>query len=146
MDEASRTATEFLESLQDAVDQLGEVGNHYTRRGTWARRSQLVLSGRPLHVHGGSAVRRFDVSVSLGLLVRGADQREYELGVEVMWDSEQWTLATDAWVESDRNQDLLREMPERVASDLHACKEHLKEAIADLLRFDDLVPAGSSGE
>jgi hypothetical protein len=141
MDEAGRHATAFLESLQDAMRQLGEVWNHYQRRGTRPGRPYLVLSGRPFCVHEESAVREFHGSVAIGLHVRGTDGRKYELGIDVLWDSKGWTLMTDAWVESDDGgQQLLRELPERVASDSESCKHHLTEAVSDLLQFQDLVP------
>jgi hypothetical protein len=144
MDEAGRSVAGFLESLQDAMRQMDAVREHYQRRGTRPGQPHLVLSGRPFRVHENSAVREFNGCVSLGLIVRGADDREFDLGVSVMWDSELWTLTTEAWVESDRNQDLLRALPERTASDPDTCRGQLTAAITDLLHFVDLVPGRSS--
>jgi hypothetical protein len=144
MDEAGRNTTAFLESLQDAMRRLGEVWNHYQCRGTRPHRPYLMLSDRPFRVHEESAVREFDGSVAIGLGVRGTDGKDYQLAIDVLWDSERWTLMTQAWVDSDDGgQELLRELPERVASDTETCKRHLTEAVSDLLRFQDLVPGGA---
>lgn len=64
MDEAGSNATVFLESLQDAMRQLGEVRNHDQGRGTCPDRPSLVLSGRPFRVYEKSTVREFNVSGS----------------------------------------------------------------------------------
>ena len=143
MDEASRNTTAFLELLQDAMRHLAAVRNQLVRRGTRPGRSYLVLSGRPFRVHEQSIVREFHGSVAIGLHVTGTDGREYELGIDVLWDADRWTFLTDAWVESDDGgQQLLRELPERVATDLDSCKHHLTEAVSDLLSFQDLLPRG----
>jgi hypothetical protein len=140
MDEAGRNTTAFLESLQDAMRQLGEVWNHYQRGGARPGRPFLVLSGRPFRVHEKATVREFNGSIAIGL----HDGKEYELGIDVAWDSECWTLITEAWVESDNGgQQLLRELPQRVASDMESCKRHLTEAVADLIQFQDLVPGAT---
>ena len=76
----------------------------------------------------------------MALLVKGSDGRDYDLGVEVLWNSERWTIKTGAWVDADAGQDFLRELPERTASDLSTCMEQLQAAVRDLESFEDLVP------
>ena len=144
MDADSRAVFAFLESLQDAMYRLGEIQGHYALRGTRPERPFLVLSGRPFSIHEKESARQFHGSVALGILLRAADGREYQLGVDVLWDSERWTITTEAWVEADDGgQHLLRELPARSPADLNACRQQLKEAVEDLLRFEDLVPGGA---
>jgi hypothetical protein len=141
MDMASQHVVTFLESLQDAMQRLGQIHTHYVRRGTAPARPFLVLSGRPFSIHEAAAVRGFRGDVALGLTVRGADGREYELAVDALWAADGWTITTEAWVEAGTGgQDLLRNLPERSAVDLSGCIRQLGEAIGDLLGFGDLVP------
>lgn len=79
MDEAGRNTVAFLESRQDAMRQLGEVWNHYQRRGTRPDRPYLVLSGRPVRIHEKSTVREFNGNVAIGLHVRGSDGKEQDV-------------------------------------------------------------------
>ena len=144
MDTPSHSVAVFLESLQDAMKQLGDVWGHYLRRGTQPNRPFLSLSGRPYSIHEGKMVRQFHGSVALGLQVKGSDDREYELIVDVLWDAECWTVTTEAWVEADEGgQAILRQMPECTATNLSACVEHIRTAISDLVGFEDLVPSGA---
>jgi hypothetical protein len=141
MDAPSRSVAAFLESLQDAMKRLGDVWGHYLRHGTEPNRPFLVLSGSPFSIHEGDAVRQFRGCVALGLQVKGADGRKYELGIDVLWDAERWTVATEAWVEAGAGgQDLLRQLPERTAPDLDGCLAHLGAAVGHLVSFADLVP------
>jgi hypothetical protein len=127
------------------MTRLGEVHGHYVRHGTTPNRPFLVLGARPFRIHEGGSVRQFHGSVALGLIVKGADGREYDLGIDVLWDDARWTIQTQAWVESHANgQNLLRELPERTAEDLEKCIEQVGAAVGDLVGFDDLVP-GSGG-
>jgi hypothetical protein len=74
------------------------------------------------------------------------DEREYELGIDLLWDLQGWTTTTEAWADADENSRiLLRELPERTASDLAGCIGHLHAAVDDLMRFDDLVPNKAAG-
>jgi hypothetical protein len=141
MDDPSRSVAIFLESLQDAMRQLGDVWGHYLRRGIQPNRPFLVLSGPPFRIHEGDAVRQFHGSIALGLQVKGADGREYELTVDVLWDAERWTITTEAWVEADPGgQDILRALPERTAANLDSCIDQLRAAVGDLSSFDNVVP------
>jgi len=79
-------------------------------------------------------------SLVLALVVKGSDGREYDLGVDVLWNLERWTIKTEVWVDVERGQELLRELPERTASDLGTCIEHIRAAVGDLASFKDLVP------
>ncbi len=145
MDNPSRSVAAFLESLQDAMQRLAQIHGHYVRRGTQPAKPFLVLSGRPFRVHEGAIVQRFHGSVALGLHVTGTDGREYELAVDILWDDERWTLQTEAWIDADAaGQEILRQLPQRTASDLDGCMRQLGEAVGDLLRFDDLVPGDTS--
>jgi hypothetical protein len=131
MDAPSQSVTDFLESLQDAMRQLREIRSQYIQRGTQPGPPVMHLHGRERRSHGG---------LHLALLVKGSDGRDYDLGVEVLWNSERWTIKTGAWVDADAGQDFLRELPERTASDLSTCMEQLQAAVRDLESFEDLVP------
>jgi hypothetical protein len=120
---------------------LGRIHGHFVGRGTAPRRPFLVLSGRPFSIQEGGSIRRFQGNVALGLDVEGADRREYELAVDVLWDAERWTITTEASVEAETGQDLLRALPERTAVDLASAIQQLDAAVGDLVEFADLIPA-----
>ena len=123
------------------MSELDGIWNHYQRRGTRPKRPFLVLSGRPFRIHEGESTREFHGSVGLGLLVEGADGREYQLSVDVLWNADCWALTTEAWVEVESGgQTMLRELPERTATNLSACLQLLAAAVKDLVAFEDLVP------
>src|SRR5438105_14619524 len=146
MDDSSRGVAVFLESLQNAMGRLGEVWGHYLRRGAQPYRPFVVLSGRPFAIQDGGSVRQFHGSIALGLQVKGTDGRQYELTVDVLWDTERWTIITLAWVETEAGgQDVLRQLPERTAVDLSSCMAELGAAVGDLVRFEDLVPGKGDG-
>src|SRR3954467_7703885 len=112
MDADSRTVTTFLESLQDAMKRMrDEVWAHYQRLGARPGRPFLVLSGRPFSIYEKVSVRKFRGCIALGLLARGADDKEYDIAVEVLWDQQRWTIVTEIWRESEEGQDLLRALP-----------------------------------
>lgn len=141
MDAPGQHVAAFLEALQDAMRRLGQIHGHFVGRGIAPRRPFLVLSGRPFSIGRGEPVRRFQGSVALGIHLEGADGREYELAVDVLWDAEGWTITTEAWVEAESGgQDLLRALPERTAADLGGAIQHLEAAVGDLVAFEDLVP------
>jgi hypothetical protein len=80
-------------------------------------------------------------SLTLALPVSGSDGVEYELSVDVTWGSECWTITSGLYRDSDRGgQETLRQLPERSASDLESCLEHVHAAVSDLARYDDLIP------
>jgi hypothetical protein len=129
MDTQSRNVIGFLEALGSEMGRFtGEVKSQYADRqgGRMARMPVLgVTSG----------------SLTLALPVRGSDGVEYELGVDVTWDSERWTIASGLYRDSDKGgQETLRQLPERSASDLESCLEHVHAAVSDLARYDDLIP------
>lgn len=141
MDSSSLCVAEFLNSLQDAMTMLGEIRNHYQRLGTRPQRPYFVLSGRPFRIHETDAVRQFDGCLALGLHVKGVTDACYELGVDLLWDTDNWTVTTEAWGDSEaQGQELLRELPERRAGTLEECATQVKAAIYDLRKFADLIP------
>jgi hypothetical protein len=153
MDTPSHYVATFLETLQDAMQQLTQLQHHYFDRGTRPDRPFLFLSGRPFSVYEGESVQQVQGSLALGLHIRGGDGREYELAVDVLWDAECWTITTEAWVEADTSsdtsaktggQELLRQLPKRRAVDLEICTKQVRAAVEDLAEFDDLVPSGGS--
>jgi hypothetical protein len=139
MDTPSQNVTAFLEVLQDALRQLGQVWAHYRQRGTQPNRPVLNLSRRENETAQG--VRG---SITLALPVRGTDGRSYDLSVELRWNSERWSITTGAWVDTDAGQDLVSELPTYTATDLRTCMEQLRAAVDDLTKFEDLV-AGTDG-
>ena len=139
MDTPSQNVTAFLEVLQDALRQLGQVWAHYRRLGTQPNRPVLNLGRRE-----NETARSVRGSIELALPVRGTDGRSYDLSVELLWNSERWSITTSAWVDTDAGQDLVRELPSCTATDLRTCMEQLRAAVDDLTKFEDLV-AGKDG-
>ena len=139
MDTPSQNVTAFLEVLQDALRQLGQVWAHYRRLGTQPNRPVLNLGRRE-----NETARSVRGSIELALPVRGTDGRSYDLSVELLWNSERWSITTGAWVDTDVGQDLIRELPTYTATDLRTCMEQLRAAVDDLTKFEDLV-AGKDG-
>ena len=86
----------------------------------------------------------FSKGIELALPIRGTDGRSYDLSVELLWNSERWSITTSAWVDTDAGQDLVRELPSYTATDLRTCMEQLRAAVDDLTKFEDLV-AGKDG-
>ena len=147
LDDASQSVTGFLESLQDAMRGLRDTWKHYRRHGAHPRRPFLALSARPFHIYGNESVQEFHGCVVMGLPVKGTDGRDYELSVDILWDAERWTIKTEACVDSDADtetQKMLRQPPARFAVDLITCTEEIRKAVADLIRFEDLVPGSLS--
>jgi hypothetical protein len=141
MDAPSQHVATFLGAIQDAMQRLGEVHGHYLRRGTRPDRPFLSLSGCPFRIHEGESTLQHHGSVVIGLGIKGTDGKEYELSVNVLWDADRWTITTEAWVEAAYDsQDILRQLPERTASDLGKCLEQLAAAVSDLVTFEDLIP------
>ncbi|MDY7232651.1 hypothetical protein [Hyalangium rubrum] len=143
MDGPSQSVATFLTALQDARTQLTTHRNAFARHGLRVE-TYFVLGGRPFTVLENETQRVFSGTISLGLLVTGANRREYQLGVDLMWDEQQWTLQTEAWVEAEtEGMNFLRGLPERTADTLPQCLEHLRAAIEDLSTFADLVPVSA---
>lgn len=140
MDGPSQDVTRFLAALQTSMTQLGVLWNHYTKRGARPQRPYLSLSRSPFRVMDGESIRDFSGSLALGLLITGAEGLEYQFGVDLLWDSREWTLHTEAWVEAvEGGQTLLRSLPERKAPDLDSCLAQLHAALDSLTSFDDLL-------
>jgi len=132
----------FLEALQDAQTYLAEVHNHYSVKGVRSVQTIFNLSGRPFTVADGESRRVYRGSLAIGLLVAGRDGREYDIGLDLQWNADGWTIDTEAWVSHEtQNQVLLRELPSRSATELHRCLQELREALHDLKTFDDLILA-----
>ena len=85
----------------------------------------------------------FCQSFADALIVKGSDGRDYDLSVEVLWNPERWTIKTEARVDVETGQGVLRQLPERTASDLSTCMEQIRAAVGDLASFEDLVPGKS---
>jgi hypothetical protein len=139
MDTPSQNVTAFLEVLQDALRQLGQVWAHYRQLGTQPNRPVLNLGRRE-----NNTARSVRSSVELALPIRGTDGRSYDLSVELLWNSERWSITTSAWVDTDKGQDLVRELASCTATDLRTCMEQLRAAVGDLTKFEDLL-AGKDG-
>jgi hypothetical protein len=134
MDTPSQNVTAFLEVLQDALRQLGQVWAHYRQRGRHPNRPILSLGRRE-----NETARGVRGSIELALPIRGTDGRSYDLSVELLWNSECWSITTGAWVDTDAGQELVRELPTYSATNLRTCMEQLRAAVDDLTKFEDLV-------
>jgi hypothetical protein len=134
MDAPSQNVAAFLETLLDAKQRLHEIRMQYHQR--CGRTAPEILSlGRPKREsHGGV--------LGIDLPVTGGDGRRYELAIEIVWKPEGWIIRTEAWVDAEAGgQERFRALPERTASDIHACMEHIRAAVGDLASFADLVPS-----
>ena len=129
MDRQSVHVVTFLDALEREMARLGsDVKRHYAYRrgGRIPGMPVLTLTG------GGFA---------LALPIKGADGVHYELAVDVAWDAERWTISTGLYVDADRGgQRTVQQLPERSASDLAGCLEHLHAAVGDLARVGELIP------
>ncbi len=142
----SENVTGFLESLQARMEQLQHIWSVYSETGAQPGRPHLTLSGRPFSIGVKGEPVEYRGSLAMGLIIAGQDGREYDIGVDLMWDEEKWIISTQAWVEGDAGgQDLLRELPQRSACDLQRCIEQLEAAIADLASFTYLVKRKGGG-
>lgn len=140
MDKSSADVAAFLTELQSAQERLGDVWQHFAKRGVTPSRPSLVISGKGFQVHKATSTQTYAGSIAIGLNVIGTDNREYDLGIDVMWDDYTWTIATEAWASTEQSgQVLLRELPPRLASDLEGCRAQMRAAINDLMSFDDIV-------
>ena len=135
MDEASRNVVAFLEGVQGVEQELHAVWNHYTRRG-------LKVSNYPTCGPIWALAGYFD----LGIIVTGADGRNYELSARLRWSGGDWVVQAHASLEqeSERGEGTypeLRKLPERRAADWPSALSHWRTAVAGLAGFDDLIPA-----
>jgi hypothetical protein len=138
MDAPSQSVAAFLETLQDAKQRLHEIRMQYHRRCGRSGPEIWSVGGRARDAHGGL--------LGVDLPVVGRDDRRYELAVEIAWNTERWTIRTEAWVDAEAGgQERLRALPERTASDIHTCMAQIRAAVDDLASFADLVP-GEAGQ
>lgn len=141
MEESSRNVVDFLSALQQSQSQLGGLWNALSARGCHPQRPHVTLSGAPFRVHQGDTVRVFKGAIAMGIIVRGSDGKEYDLGIDVLWDVTGWTITTQVWVEGqDGGQTLVSELPERTSAELSECVTQVREAVADLFRLQIAVP------
>ena len=136
MDEImSGNVVAFLEGVQAVRQELHAVWNHYTRRG-------LKVSNYP----GCGPLWALDGYLDLGIVVTGADARNYELSARLRWSGGEWVVQADASLEQETERGdwiypVLRELPERRASDWPSALGHWRAAVAGLAGFDDVIPA-----
>jgi hypothetical protein len=138
MDAPSHSVIAFLETLQDASQRLYQVRQQFLRHGAQPRAGGMHLSSRERECPS----RGF---LCFAILVKGSDGNDYDLGVHVLWSPERWVITTEAWMDVETGQKFLRACPERTASDIDTCKEHIVAAVGDLASFVDVVP-GKAGE
>ncbi|HEY7157474.1 MAG TPA: hypothetical protein VH575_26200 [Gemmataceae bacterium] len=125
----------FLEGVQAVRQGLHAVWNHYTRRG-------LKVSNYP----GCGPLWALEGYFDLGIVVAGTDGRNYELSARLRWSGSEWAVQADACLEKegergDWTYPVLRELPERRASDWSSALGYWRAAVASLAGFDDLIPS-----
>lgn len=135
MDEASRNIAAFLEGVQSVRRELHAVWNHYTRRG-------LKISNYPTCGPTWALAGYFD----LGMVVAGADGRNYALSARLRWSGGEWVVQADISLEqvSDRGDctySVVQELLERRASEWPAALADWRAAVAGLVTFADVIPA-----
>lgn len=133
MDEASQNVVAFLNCVLDVRDKCSGVWNHYTRRGL--KVSNYPTFG-PIWYPGG---------FSFGIMVTGADGRNYELSSTLRWAEGAWVVQADVSLEQETERGdwvypTLREMPERRTSDWPTALGFWRTAVVGLTQFDDLIP------
>jgi len=135
VDEASRQVVAFLEGVHGVRQELHAVWNHYTRRG-------LKVSNYP----GRGPAWALDGYLDFGFMVTGADGRNYELSARLRWTGGEWVVQADVSLEQENERgdwaySVLRELPERRASDWATALSDWRAAVAGLAGFDNLIPA-----
>jgi hypothetical protein len=137
MDERNEVVFNFLHALQDAMTQLGDVWNFYKEKGAHPKKPFFTLSGRPFKIHNNDQV--YHGAIAFGLIVHSPEGKEYDIGIDVLWNDTGWVIETEAWVESENNLDLIRALPSFQCSDLNNAINHIPEAIRSLYGFEDLI-------
>jgi len=133
----------FLEGLQEAQAVLTKVHGQFSADGAGSIKRVFNLSGRPYSLTSAGVREQYRGSLAMGLIVVGRDGREYDLGADLMWDGDDWTISTEAWVSDDvKNQVLVKALPRRKAKHLAACIAALQDAVGDLASFRDVVLRG----
>lgn len=139
MDEQNQVVFKFLNALQNAMDQLGDVWSFYIKKGAQPEQPYLKLSGSPFKTHNDDQIQIYHGAIAFGLIVHSPKGKEYDIGIDIMWNDTGWIIETEAWVESENNQDLIRELPKHQCSDLDDAIKHISDSIKGLFSFEDLI-------
>ena len=138
----SANVAAFLTTIQDCQQRLRQLRGGYLAAGASRVDPVFALSGRPFAVHAGANKTEYDGCLTLGLVVRTADGREYDLEVDLLWTDRTWRIDTAARADEDgRGRRLVRELPQRTPADLPSCLQQLQAAVTDLAVFEDWVLA-----
>ena len=63
----------------------------------------------------------------MGIVAKGSNNKEYDLGIEILWDEANWATR-------------LCELPERSSIELSDCLNQTQDATEDLLGLQTFVP------
>lgn len=138
----SASVATFLAAVQDCRERLRRLRGRYLAAGASRVDPVFNLSGRPFTVHEGESSTEYDGCLTLGLVVRNAEGREFDLEVDLLWTDPTWRIDTSARAdEDDGGHRPVRELPQRNAADLPSCLEQLRAAVDDLAVFEDWVLA-----
>jgi hypothetical protein len=125
-------AADFVETIHQAIEQLHEIRKHYRSRGTDPAEPHFAMTSGPFRIFNGC--------IFLGLAIQGADKQWYQLCVRINWSNDCWTISTVGSQLSSGEWIDFRELPDRVATDLPSCRDHIKAAITDLATFRSSIP------
>jgi hypothetical protein len=137
----------LLEHLQLARDRLHDVRNHLSRLGLVPSQPFQTLSANPFTLYDGERRRVFRGCLALGLMVTGADAKEYELSLSIFWSEAEWVVTAGLDVEADDGgQTSLADFPERSFVELQPCLDHIVHLATELVRFADRIPRHRAGD
>ena len=99
------------------------------------------MGGSPFRIHEAEDIRVFSGCIAMGIGVKGTDNKDYDLGIEILWDEANWTICTEVWVKNEEGGSTrLCELPERFAIELSDCLNQTQDAIEDLFGLQTFVP------
>jgi hypothetical protein len=128
MDAPSKHAIEFMETLISGNESLIEFAQRLRlRNGVKSVTHNIDLR----RYRNGSAIEGY-VDAEL------VTDRSIAWWFEIHWD-ENWVIESRIVVNHEQGQDILREFPDRSASTLQLCMEHLPIVIADLVHDANLI-------
>jgi hypothetical protein len=136
MDNASINVVAFIDTMQDARNELHSVWNHFARR-------RLKVSSESLRTGPIWALAGY---FDFGFMVTGGDGRNYDLSARLRWKGEEWVIEADICLEEeDEKQNwsypTLRELPVHRTEDWPTAVQYLHAAIGGLIELSEIIPS-----
>lgn len=142
MDIASENTIQFLSILQRATAKVSALKSDCNKLKFNGVKTYFVITPGSYTVWLYTATLKFDGCLSMGLHIIGADKKEYEIGLEILWCKSYWIIATEAWGESDEHDgnDQIGETFSHKAKTLDECEEKIFLYIENLKENIKLIP------